>query len=99
MDFSYSSYEKLISLLKQYNYSITDYNNYKKYEKSFIRGCSCVHGGSKSFFHCGGEFPVPESDPTAWLLPLNRLCGGRGKPLSAAGHTGLQGDCCRPQTL
>ena len=36
MDFSYSSYEKLISLLKQYNYSITDYNNYKKYEKSVI---------------------------------------------------------------
>jgi len=36
MDFSYSSYEKLISLLKQYNYSITDYNNYKKYEKSAI---------------------------------------------------------------
>ena len=36
MNFSYSSYEKLISLLKQYNYSITDYNNYKKYEKSAI---------------------------------------------------------------
>jgi hypothetical protein len=36
MDFSYTSYEKLISLLKQHNYAITNYIDYHKYKKAAI---------------------------------------------------------------
>lgn len=36
MDFSYSCYQKLISLLNQYDYTISNYHNYREYKKSAI---------------------------------------------------------------
>ena len=36
MQFTYKSYENMLNLLKDYNYCITDYNEYKNYEKCAI---------------------------------------------------------------
>lgn len=36
MKFTYGSYAALIKLLKEYQYQITDYHSYRKYEKSVI---------------------------------------------------------------
>lgn len=36
MDFSYSCYQNLIAMLRQHNYTITDYHNYQKHSKAAI---------------------------------------------------------------